>query len=397
MSWNKFKRTCKPQRTKKSILTTLSIIILPMILGAYFFGLFPTTYDLKQDDLTNMVNNNQNKFNENIASRVKILEDENASKSLIDKIKEEEEHFEKGMIAFDNKDYVESLKEFYTVLDLNEDNIWAKANIGAILANIGQEKEAIPIFLEQLEKRPNNYGLIEANLGSVYLSSGDNVNAIKYLQKALTHSEYENNIDLFNDLGLALKNTGNYTGAKYYFESAIKIANVNHKIYFNYGDTLNELGFHQAALDAEIEALSQKPDYYNAKILKGSSLEYLGFFDQALTEYEEAIQIDDESSVAFKMKIRVEEKIKKYGHEDQQIRNSVSELVLFKENEISRDDAYCFPPNLILTIDPNQFKFPLELISISKYDDATRILEVNNHSNEPGVIMVNVECLKPLE
>lgn len=368
-----------------------------MLIGAYVFGLFPTSYDVEQNKIEDERYANQQAFEKDAEQRFKKLEGKQTEEEAIERIKKEQEHFDNGMKALDNEDYLTSLQEFYKVLEFNKDNIWAKGNIAVTLSRMGHVEEAIPIFLEQLEKAPFSHGFIEANLGSTYLSNGDDANAIKYFRKALEYPAFENHIDVFNDLGLALKNTGNYTGAKYYYEKAIEIANPNHIIYFNYGHTLNELGFHQEALDAEIEALSQKHDYYNAKIIKGSSLEYLGFFDQALKEYEEAIEIDDKSSSAFKMKIKVEEKIKKYGNEDNQKKISRIQLALFKENVISKDNIDCIPPYLILGIDPTQFKPPLELISISKYDESSRILEVYNHSNEPGIIMVNMECLKPLE
>ena len=311
-------------------------------------------------------------------------------------MKQEQDHFEKGVIAFNSEDYATALLEFNDVLLLNDKNIWANANIGASLHKIGQNNDALPIILDLLKKMPNYDGSIESAIGVIYADMDDHVNATKFFLMALEYPDYQNDAVLLHDIGLSLKNVGNYTGAKFYFERAIDDGIAYDNIYLEYGNILNIFGFHQDAITPLDIALSQQQDFVLAIISKGISFEFQGLFTPSLAEYEKAINLDETVSDSFKNKIRVQEKIKKYGFENEQNRYVLEILFPIVKNAITALTVTC-SSGMILEVDSNQFIYPLELKRSLIVDDHEKTLLIKNHGDEDIILNFYYPCIQMLE
>jgi len=110
-------------------------------------------------------------------------------------------------------------------------------NIGIIYREKGRIKEAYNYTLKSLRLKDsiaNPIGLIESlnNLGRlIYLYKKDKKQAIKYYQKALkiAHKIQYNSKDIYKNLSLLYKETGELDSAKYYIKKALKPAPDNYK------------------------------------------------------------------------------------------------------------------------------------------------------------------------
>jgi protein O-GlcNAc transferase len=133
-----------------------------------------------------------------------------------------------------------------------------------------------------------NAGFAWKFLGVALLVQGKD--ALRALQKAaeLLPDDFE----VHNNLGIALKNIGQFEDSVRSFHCALLINPDFAEAHNNLGGTLSDLGQFEDAVASYRHALEVKPDYADAHFNLGNDLRKLGQLEDAVTSYRRALKID---------------------------------------------------------------------------------------------------------
>lgn len=94
-----------------------------------------------------------------------------------------EEDFSPIRVIFNTSDHKAQIEEFRILYENNKDDKYL-IDIGILEAELGNYKEALNIFQELNERKPNDYR-ITANLGTCYELNGEIDSAYKYIKKGM--------------------------------------------------------------------------------------------------------------------------------------------------------------------------------------------------------------------
>ena len=108
-----------------------------------------------------------------------------------------------------------------------------------------------------------------------------------------------NFVQAHSNLGVVLKELGEYQKAISCYEKAIKINPHYAEAYNNLGIALKELSKHQKAISCYEKAIKINPHYAEAYYNLGSILSVLGQYDKATTAYHQAINIKSDYTKAY--------------------------------------------------------------------------------------------------
>ena len=163
-----------------------------------------------------------------------------------------------GMVYFSLGDLNSSIKFYEKSLEMNKNSlnrlnkqaiVKNLSNLGAVYNELGDYKKSIEFFENALDlnESKDSTGHILSNMSLVYLRLGETKKAIAYLSQSWAvlgeSDDYELAGDVFNNLGLALNEMGDYKKAIEVFEMCLRIKKAflprNHP---SIGDSLNNLG-----------------------------------------------------------------------------------------------------------------------------------------------------------
>lgn len=94
-----------------------------------------------------------------------------------------EEHFSPISVIFNTADHKPQIQEFKILYENNKDDQYL-VDIGILEAELGNYKEALSIFQELNQRKPNDYR-ITANLGTCYELNGEIDSSYKYIKKGM--------------------------------------------------------------------------------------------------------------------------------------------------------------------------------------------------------------------
>jgi Tfp pilus assembly protein PilF len=126
-------------------------------------------------------------------------------------------------------------------------------------------------------------------LGTLYVLTEKPEQALPLLQDAL-HGQ-PRNIELLNNLGLALRDTGHGEEAAMRFRQALEIEPTCAEALNNLGTVLQNEGKPEAALECFEKALEHKPDFAEALSNLGGMLSFLGRESEVRSKLERAVQV----------------------------------------------------------------------------------------------------------
>lgn len=131
-----------------------------------------------------------------------------------------------------NFDWVDELT-FWTQTAKTSPNAFSvRNNLGAALARINKDEEAVKEFNIALRLNPR-YADAYKNLGFVYLKYNDADTALKYYEKALEYNNH--NWQFYNDIGAAYIAKQDLPKAEEYFLKALSLSPGNELLYLNLG------------------------------------------------------------------------------------------------------------------------------------------------------------------
>ncbi|MGA2030947.1 MAG: tetratricopeptide repeat protein [Thermoguttaceae bacterium] len=197
-------------------------------------------------------------------------------------------HSNLGLILRDRGQVKEAIAHFRRALEIEPDFPETWYNLGAALAGCGQVDEAIAHYQKALEIQPDHV-LAHNNLGAALAGCGRVGEAIAHYRKAL---EIQPDHALaHNNLGTALAGCGQVGEAIAHYQKALEIAPDFAEAHYNLGTALVGCGQVDEAIGHYRRALEIAPDYTVAHNNLGSALAGRGQVDEAIGHYRRALEI----------------------------------------------------------------------------------------------------------
>ena len=150
-------------------------------------------------------------------------------------------------------------------------------------------KDSFALWTHALNVTEANY-IAHANLGQILAEKGNNDEAIEHYKEALRlKPDYA---AAHNDWGAALETEGNLDGAAAHYAEALRLDPQFAQVHYNWGRLLANQGHTEEAIAHYREAVRLQPDYATAHTNLGAALANAGKTDEALAEYHEALRLD---------------------------------------------------------------------------------------------------------
>ena len=184
---------------------------------------------------------------------------------------------------------------FEHALQVNANSFLAHNNLGFVLAEQGQDVEAIDHLKEALRLEPES-SITHLNLGSALERQGKSEEAIHHYNEALrivpTYARAHTN------LGVALAKQGQYDEAIEHHTEALRIEPGFAEAHNNLANVLAGQGNFETAMQHYTEALRLNPGYAQAHINLGVAYAIQKQFDKAQHHFAEALRLDPNSAKA---------------------------------------------------------------------------------------------------
>jgi tetratricopeptide (TPR) repeat protein len=161
-------------------------------------------------------------------------------------------------------------------------------NMGRVHLRNGQLDKARTEFRKALDLDPQNADAL-LNLASIQRAEGRNVDAELLIKRALQVNP--NSIGALSQLAELERDRGNIEEAIRLFEVAMEIDDSLPFLYQGYGDVLQRAGRFSGAEEAFKMVLQLDPDSFKAHYNLGVTYGNQGRIDEAVTEYESALEI----------------------------------------------------------------------------------------------------------
>ena len=184
--------------------------------------------------------------------------------------------------------YVDIETLWRTTLERNSDSFMAHLNLGIVLAQRGQENEAIAQFQQTLEIKPG-YAKAHNDLGLALLQRRSVDEAIAQFQTVIEISP--NDAEGYYNLGNALIQKGSVDEAIPYYQKALRIKPDYAEACYNLGNAFIQKGRVDEAIGYYERALRIKPDYAEAQNNLGKALLQKGRVDEAIADFQKALRL----------------------------------------------------------------------------------------------------------
>jgi tetratricopeptide (TPR) repeat protein len=189
----------------------------------------------------------------------------------------------------------EAMLNFRQALRIKSDDSTVQNNLGAALVSMGNLEEAISHFREALRSSPN-YVDAHYNLGNSLLAAGKPDEAIPHFREVLRLNPDDANAH--NDLGGALLMQGKLSDAAQQFEHALSLDPENAYAHYNLGYVLARQGNLPEARSHLERALNLKADDADTHNELGSVYARQGNLTQAIDQFEAALRLNPENADA---------------------------------------------------------------------------------------------------
>lgn len=178
--------------------------------------------------------------------------------SIVD-IRKVMQHFNQGVIRYNEKDLNGAIQEYERVIELDPRNLEALNNLGVIYKDLGKYRESAEYFRKALSINPNS-AKVHNNLGLIYYLRGDHGRALAEYKKALASDP--DNLESYTNLGVLYKKVGDLDRALENFRKALSINPFHPETNYNLGL------IYEARRDIE------KSIYHYKKFIRYSSKDY---------------------------------------------------------------------------------------------------------------------------
>lgn len=202
---------------------------------------------------------------------------------------EEQALIARAIELFEGRQIQAGIQQLITLLKTHPRHPEALQLIGLTCAGLPDKNQAIKL-LQYCTQQGINSPILQYELGSLYLSSGQYPLAINILEKALAQSP--ENFEVLHDLGAAFALIGNISKAKNYFLEAAKVNDQSADLFYNLGRLCDEQFAFEQAITFYQKAVNLDHTFTSAWINLAIDLAVFKKYDEALKCFEIAYQLD---------------------------------------------------------------------------------------------------------
>ena len=199
------------------------------------------------------------------------------------------DYLEKGISAFNDKDYVMAILCFKKAIELNPEYARAYNGLGVIYKNQGDYSTANKYYKKALELDPEDIRIYN-NLGILYEDQGDYSMAKKYYEKVIELDPED--ASAYCNLGIVNYKQGNYTDAIKWYKRAIEIDPNYSGAYNNLGIVYTDQENYADAITCCKKAIEINPNDSKAYNTLGGVYNNLENYTDATKNYLKAIEIN---------------------------------------------------------------------------------------------------------
>ncbi|MBC2717646.1 MAG: tetratricopeptide repeat protein [Desulfobacteraceae bacterium] len=184
---------------------------------------------------------------------------------------------------------------FEHALTVTDNNSTIHYNLGNVLAEKGQDREAMNHYVQALQVKPD-FADAHNNLANLYAQQGNPDAAIEhYLKVLVINPDYEG---ARYNLGIALDSQGRTEEAVPHFFAALKDMPDNADAFFKTGNVLFKSGDIDSAIKYYQQALQIKPDFVDAHCNLGVALFRKGDVDGSVAAFKAALRLQPDFKAA---------------------------------------------------------------------------------------------------
>lgn len=170
-------------------------------------------------------------------------------------------HQSLGELYLEEGNEEKAMKYLREAAEISPNNSSRQVNLGKLYAKNNLFEETDTAFRHAIKSDPKNADL-QTQIGEIYLDHGKPEKAADAFRSSLGLNE---NVHVYNRLGIALRRKGRYKEAVEEYRKALMIEPDNDVVYYNLGRALMEDRQRGAALEAFKKALNLNPDFQEAK------------------------------------------------------------------------------------------------------------------------------------
>ena len=189
-----------------------------------------------------------------------------------------------------------ALRYFDKSLEISPENEWALGSKGLALTLLGRNSEAIQYYDLALEINPNNVNALVSK-GFAFAEQGKPTQALPYFERALELDK--RNSFALTKKGFTLIDMGNYTESLSAFNATLDYYPQNKYALNGKGWTLFKLGYDNEAIQFLRMSVEVDKNYGEPRINIGRIFTEQGKYDEALIEFDTALNSNLEYTDAF--------------------------------------------------------------------------------------------------
>ena len=196
-----------------------------------------------------------------------------------------------GKVHFE-LNHIEKAKSFYKNAILKRPNfIWTYYNLGSVLLNELEYKEAITLFKSALKLDPKFYKAYHG-LGEAYFGLNNIEMGMKQLQKVIREGDDEEIAVAYNMIGSLNFDLGEFEKAENNYQYAVERSPRNESCLINYSNCLINTNKLEEAHKVIDRALLINPRNEHAYFIKGCIFEKTRSYQQAITMYSKVMELN---------------------------------------------------------------------------------------------------------
>jgi len=203
--------------------------------------------------------------------------------------------FEKSYISHKDGRFSEAENGYRRILEIKPEWGQAMSALGILYLDQDLPDKALPLFEKAAGLNPPDLSACY-QLGRLKQMANDHQGAIPLYQQMLEQQPEAGLV--WNNLGVAYRETGNGEEAMESFRAAVRFAPEMAQAWNNLGVALDEKGQVEQALNAYQKAIELHPDYVSPHLNSGIILQKLDRFEKAETHYRQVLDIQPENEIA---------------------------------------------------------------------------------------------------
>ncbi len=206
------------------------------------------------------------------------------------------ELFKKAYEYYEKKEFKKAKETYGNILEIDEENIEALANLGVVLKALGEKEKAYKYYLKAINLNPK-YTFAYNNLGNLLKDTGNYKEAIKVYSDAIKLEP--KNYHAYNNLGMVYEKLKDDNRAIQAYKEAVRVNPKFSKAVNNIGVILYKQKKYEESIEIFKIALKIDPKYYELYSNIGACYNKLKKYDEAIESLNIAIEKQPRNSGSY--------------------------------------------------------------------------------------------------